>query len=124
MKARGFTLIEMLVALAILAIALAATYRAMSGAVDNAGELRLRLLADWVAENRLAAVRAEKRLPAVGEQSGTEEQAGITFHWRQQVSQTLNPHFRRIEIRVTRGADAAHAEALLVGYLTGLDDAR
>ena len=113
----GFTLIEMLVALAILAIALAAVQRAVSGSLDNAFELKQRLLAGWVADNRLAELRAERRLPPIGETRGEETQAGIVFHWQSQVSTTPNPYVERVEIRVTAAAGNEHALAVLVGYL-------
>lgn len=116
-KARGFTLIEMLVALAILAIALAATQRAVSGALGNAYELRQRLLASWVAENRLAELRASRALPALGEVAGEEEQGGITFHWRINVGSTPNAAIRRVEIRVLARTDDSHALSTLIGYL-------
>ena len=81
---KGFTLIEMLIALAILAIALAAVQRAVSGALDNAFALKQRLLASWVADNRLAELRAPRVLPPIGETKGEELQAGINFHWSSQ----------------------------------------
>ena len=117
----GFTLIEMLVALAILAIALAAVQRAVSGSLDNAFELKQRLLASWVADNRLAELRALRVLPPTGETRGEETQAGIVFHWHSDISNTPNPYVERVEIRVTTEAAAAaeseHALAVLVGYL-------
>jgi general secretion pathway protein I len=113
----GFTLIEMLVALAILAIALAAVQRSIMGSLDNAYELKQRLLASWVADNRLAELRATRLLPPTGETSGEEVQAGITFHWKSQVSTTPNPYVERVEIRVAANAESDHALALLVGYL-------
>jgi len=113
----GFTLIEMLVALTILAIALAAVQRAVSGSLDNAFELKQRLLASWVADNRLAELRATHMLPPTGETRGEEAQAGIAFHWKSQVSTTPNPFVERVEIRVTATADSEHALATLVGYL-------
>ena len=114
---RGFTLIEMLVALAILAIALAAVQRAVSVSLDNAFELKQRLLASWVADNRLAELRALRVLPPTGETRGEEIQAGIKFHWQSQVSTTPNPYVERVEIRVGTAADNPHALAILVGYL-------
>lgn len=113
----GFTLIEMLVALAILAIALAAVQRSVMVSLDNAFELKQRLLASWVADNRLAEIRATRVLPPAGETSGTEHQAGITFHWNSQVSTTPNPYVERVEIRVSAAAGGEHALAILVGYL-------
>ncbi len=113
----GFTLIEMLVALAILAIALAAVQRAVSGSLDNAFELKQRLLASWVADNRLAELRALRVLPPTGETRGEEAQAGIVFHWKSDISSTPNPFVERVEIRVTAAAESDHALAILVGYL-------
>jgi general secretion pathway protein I len=114
---RGFTLIEMLVALAILAIALAAVQRSVSGSLDNAFELKQRLLASWVADNRLAELRATRLLPPIGETQGEEIQAGITFYWKSQVNTTPNSYVERVEITVTNAADRKHALATLVGYL-------
>ncbi len=113
----GFTLIEMLVALAILAIALAAVQRSVMASMDNAFELKQRLLASWVADNRLAELRATRQLPPTGETSGTETQAGITFHWTSEVGTTPNPYVERVEIRVAAVAGGQHALAILVGYL-------
>lgn len=113
----GFTLLEMLIALAILAISLAAIHRVVTGAIGNAHELRLRLLATWVAENRLAKLRAEQAFPEPGEQAGQESQAGQNFHWRVLTSHTQNLHFRRVEVRVSLDEHAPHALAVLTGYL-------
>jgi len=77
MRAKGFTLIEILVAIAILAVALAATSRAASIATDGALESRQRLLATWTAENRVAEMRARRLFPSAGATQFRTTQAGL-----------------------------------------------
>jgi general secretion pathway protein I len=113
---RGFTLVEVLVALAILAIALAAGSRASALMANSSSELRERLLAGWVAQNRLAELQARRAWPATGTREGEAEQAGLNLAWRETVSTTPNPAFRRVEISVGRPGDA-HRLAQLTGYL-------
>ena len=99
-RATGFTLIEVLVALAIVAVALSAGMRALAQGADGASSLKARTLALWVAENRLARAQLD---PSQGTTpaSGNETQAGMTLAWRQTLGATSNPAFRRIEIVVT-----------------------
>lgn len=114
---RGFTLLETLVALAILAIALAAILRTASAETRHTEELRSRLLADWVAQNRLALHIARGDWIAIGAQNGEETQAGIRLLWREEISGTPNPAFRRIEVGIYSPDDEQHALRKLTGYL-------
>lgn len=116
-RENGFTLLEVLIALAILAIAMAAVARASALMTDGSSELRRRLLANWVADNRLAEHAARSEWPDPGIKSGVEEQAGLSLRWEERVSNTPNIAFRRIEIRVYAGARDEHALTQLVGYL-------
>lgn len=113
----GFTLLEILVALAILAIALGAVLRATGAATNHAEEMRTRLLADWVAQNRIALHAARGDWLPVGMQNGEETQAGIRLLWKEEISSTPNPAFRRIEISVTTPDDTQYALRRLSGYL-------
>lgn len=99
---RGFTLIEVLIALAILAIALTAAVRAASVATDSANETKLRTLATWIAQNRIALVSTSAVFPPVGESNGRETMANIEFAWKQKISNTPNSAFRKIEVQVLR----------------------
>ena len=100
----GFTLIEVLVALAILAIALAAAARAANVATDGAQETRLRMLATWIAQNRVAELTATNVFPSAGTLGGRSSMAGIEFEWTQVTSETPNAAFRKVEIKVLRPA--------------------
>lgn len=113
----GFTLIEVLVALAILAIALAVAVRAAGIATDGAIETKERLLALWVAENRLAAYASGLPFPPVGERSGEETQYDTQFTWRETVSETANPFFHRVEVKVYTAARPDYAVAKLVSHV-------
>src|SRR5512140_2229184 len=114
---RGFTLIEILVALAIVAVALAAGMRAVAQSSDAATLLKSRTLALWVAQNRLAAAQLENPWPALGFREGEAQQARTRFVWRETVAGTPNPTFRKIEITVADPATPDYILARLVGYL-------
>lgn len=116
-RARAFTLIEVLVALAVVAVALAAGMRALAQGADGATSLRMRTLALWVAENRLAQAQLAQAWPSRGTTQGDETQAGVLLLWRQTVSDTPNPAFRKIEIVVADPAVPDYALAHLAGYL-------
>jgi general secretion pathway protein I len=111
----GFTLIEVLVALAIVSIALLAALRAAGQGTSNVDALRARLLAGWVAENVLAEQRARGDWPSQGLLRGTQRQGGIEFTWREEVLATPNARFRRVDIRVFE----APGEARQLSHLTG-----
>ena len=116
-RAPGFTLIEVLVALAIVAVALSAGMRALAQGADGASSLKARTLALWVAENRLARAQLDLSAQGATAASGDETQAGMTLAWRQTIGTTPNPAFRRIEIVVTETDRPDYALARLVGYL-------
>lgn len=113
----GFTLLETLVALAILAIALTAAFRAMGVTAQSSAELRERLIGDWIAENRLAELRATQTWPNAGTNEGTAEQAGRSYRWREDVKNTANPLFRRVDVSVFAPESDQHAIAHLSGYV-------
>ncbi len=113
----GFTLLESLVALTILAVALAAVLRATGASTNHVDALRLRLLADWVAQNRIALHSGRGDWLPVGSDQGEQTQAGIVFVWKEKISATPNPSFRRIEVSVAQRDDAQHALRHLSGYL-------
>ena len=114
---RGFTLVEILVALAIVAIALTAGMRALAQATETASALKARTLALWIAQNRLAAAQIEAPWPALGRYSGEAMQAGVRFVWQASVSTTPNPAFHKIEIAVASPETPDYTLANLTGFL-------
>jgi general secretion pathway protein I len=113
---RGFTLLEVLVALAIIAIALTAAVRASGVSLDSSAQVRERMFATWIAQNRLAELTARHEFPALGRHGGEATQAGRKFTWEEIVAPTPSDDFRRVEIQV-RAAGQDHVAATLVGYL-------
>jgi len=113
---KGFTLLECLIALAILAVALMAGLRAAGTTTHSAYALRDHSLASWVAQNQLALLRAEQTWPALGRSEGEAVQAGRTFRWEQTVQPTPNPLFRRVEVLIFE-ADASAPLASLSGFV-------
>jgi general secretion pathway protein I len=100
MKQRGFTLVEVLVALAIVAIALAAGLQATAALTRNAERQSNVLLAQLCAENELVRIRLAKQMPGVGDSNVTCEQAGHSFGVTLTVAPTPNPSFLRVDAQV------------------------
>ena len=114
---RGFTLLEVLIALAVLAVALGAAARAAGVMTDGAAALKSRLLAQWVAEDRLAWHWARRDWPTPGMVDGEARQVGRTFYYAEEVTATANAGFRRLAVRVYEDRERSRALAQLVGYL-------
>ncbi|MGO4329718.1 type II secretion system minor pseudopilin GspI [Cupriavidus sp. 2TAF22] len=112
---RGFTLIEVLVALTILAVALTAAMRAMGSMIEASASLQTRMLAEWSAENHFATLRLSKTWPEPGTRGYACPQGGVALYCEETVSATPNPSFRRVEIAVyPSGADKSVRLAWLV----------
>jgi general secretion pathway protein I len=114
---RGFTLIEVMVALAIVSIALLAALRAAGQGSSNVEELRTRLLAGWIAENVLAEHRARGDWLPLGIQRGTQYQGGMEFRWREEITAMPSPAFRRVDVFVFAAPEEAHSLARLSGFV-------
>jgi general secretion pathway protein I len=113
---RGFTLVEILVALAVIAIALAAIMHNFNQGIDTTVALRDRTVALWVAQNRLAIHYATHTWPSPTVTDGVTEMAGRNWYWREQVMSTADPDMRRIEITVDTKPGNDHISRL-VGFL-------
>ena len=114
-KRSGFTLIEVLVALAVVALALLGLTRTAALQVNDFDALRERTLAGWVAANVLAESRLTATLPSAGESDGRVEFAAHAWRWTREVSTTPDPQIRRVDIHVFAG-DAREPSASISGF--------
>ena len=125
-RAAGFTLIEVMVALAVVALAVPALLFTMDQQIDGTAYLRDRSLAQIVASNRLAELRLALRggqLSLRGSSTGVEEMAGREWFWRVQSQGTEVPDFSRVEVQV-RSVESDEAPTLytLVAFIAARSD--
>ena len=97
MTPRGFTLVEVLVALAITAMALGAGLKAAGALTDNAQRLGDVTAAHWCADNALVGLRLAQQFPGTGEAEFACDQLGRAYRGLLRTQTTPNPNFRRID---------------------------
>ena len=99
--ARGFTLIEVLVALTIVAVTLGAGIRAAGALSSNAQRLSDVSAAQWCADNQLTALKLERQYPGIGDVDFACVQLGRSYRGKLIVRATPNPNFRRVEAQIS-----------------------
>jgi general secretion pathway protein I len=109
-RGAGFTLIEVLVALIIVAFGMGAVLTALTSAADSTTRLREKTFAEWVALNQLATARLQATLATTDTVTGEVDFAGSRWHWQQSVESTDVPGVKRLIIQV-RHADSSSAKS-------------
>jgi len=115
----GFTLIAVLVALAVVAVTLSAGLQATGALTRSATRQSDQWLAQLCAENELTRLRLQRQLPGVGESTSSCEQAGQTLQVRLGVAPTPNPNFRRIDAVVEGEVDGFTVRLLTLSTVMG-----
>lgn len=114
-RQRGFTLLEVLIALVVVALALLALTRTAGGQVNSFEGLRERTLAGWVASNVLNETRIATPFPGIGKRDGRTRFADRDWRWSLEVKATDDPGMRRLEVSVFAG-ESTDPSASLSGF--------
>ncbi|MEJ2128346.1 MAG: type II secretion system minor pseudopilin GspI [Woeseiaceae bacterium] len=99
-RSRAFTLVEVMVALAIIAISLIAVAAKMGRMIDTSNAMRERTYASWIAQNKIAEMRLANQIPEVTSTSGEIDYANSTWRWRAVVSESGIENLYRVEVYV------------------------
>ncbi|MBV7316697.1 type II secretion system minor pseudopilin GspI [Shewanella sp. NIFS-20-20] len=118
---KGMTLLEVMVALGIFAVAALAITKSLGDLMANMPILEERTLAQWVADNQMVDARLEPGFLPIGKKEGSEELAGKEWYWRREIVKTTDDNFRMIRISVSddRRFDRVHAQ--VSSYVTNPD---
>lgn len=116
---RGFTLLEVLIALAVLGLSMGAVIKATSDYTAKQSYLRDRTMAMWVARNVLVRFQVGGEWLSVGERKGTEEMGNQEWRWLTRITQTEESELRRLDVEVypVDVDDDEHPVSVLSGFL-------
>ena len=114
----GFTLIEVMLALAVFSIAGVALLSTASNNARNVGYLESKMFADWVASNQLVNATLEKKWPPKNNLKGEVELAGRAWFWQQKVIKTTDKDMRAIVMEVRANEDDELAMTSLTTYVS------
>lgn len=99
MKTRGFTLLEVIIALAIVALSVGALLGSVTSSASNIIYLKDKTIAEWVALNRLTEIRIAKQMPILGKRTGETLMGGMKWQWEQEVVELPVKGMFRIDVR-------------------------
>lgn len=116
-KQQGLTLIEVMVALAIFAVAALSIVNMAGEHLRSLSYLEQKNIGLWIANNHLTQLNLDNKLPALGSKKGKLDYAGVEWHWQQQVVKTPDPLFRAVTIRILNEEKSDYALAQLTTYM-------
>lgn len=117
-KHHGFTLIEVMVALTIIAISLGALLSTSGAQAKSVGYLKNKTLAHWVATNELTQIRVAKTFPDLGDKKGTTTMANKDWYWIRTTKETEDKNARQVTFTLYSDKEYTKNLATLIGYAT------
>lgn len=114
---RGFTLLEVIIALGVVAVGILAVSRAITGYAGTTAALEQRIVANWVAANRMETLRMLAGKPVPGTNTGSEEMADRLWYFRETLSTTVDPLLFRVDLAVFTDRNETEQAGMLTGYL-------
>jgi general secretion pathway protein I len=100
-RSAGFTLLEVMVALVVVALALAAVMASISQMIDAGTAMRDRTYANWIAQNKITELRLQNVIPEVSQTSGEVDYAGLEWGWEATISETGVENLFRVDVDVS-----------------------
>lgn len=116
----AFTLIEIMVALAIIALTMGAIIENTTASTRNAAYLRDKTVASWVALNQITLVRAKRQWSNKSNKHGTVEMAGREWSWKMTIQKTDDSNMRRLTVDVFVDDDDSQVLASMTGFMARL----
>jgi general secretion pathway protein I len=115
---KGFTLLEVLVALTIVALSLGALISTSGSHATSAAYLKQKTIAHWVAMNEITQLQIEKTWPGKGDTKGSTQMAGVEWFWTRTVKETEDDNSRQVELKIYLDEDREYSVTRLVAYLS------
>lgn len=116
-RQRGFTLIEVLVALAIVGLFMAAIFMQLNQSLLAAERLRSKTLAAWIANDRIVELRVSRQYPEPGQRTDDFTMAGVKWEYTVKTTQTAVEGIRRLDVSVSDAERPESSLASVTGFL-------